>query len=91
MPEGHTIHREARLQEKYFAGTPLDVTSPQGRFSADAKRLDGTRSMGSKPWASICFTDGTTAPSFTSTSGSSEDSDDICPTRPRRPTEHDSP
>ena len=41
MPEGHTIHRAARLQRKRFAGEPLVVDSPQGRFAAGAARLDG--------------------------------------------------
>ena len=41
MPEGHTIHRAARLQRKRFAGESLVVDSPQGRFAAGAARLDG--------------------------------------------------
>lgn len=42
MPEGHTIHRHARLQRKYLRNAgPISVTSPQGRFSAGAARLDG--------------------------------------------------
>lgn len=40
MPEGHTIHRLARdLTE--LARAPLRVTSPQGRFAAEAERADG--------------------------------------------------
>lgn len=42
MPEGHTIHRIARDHNRLLAGRPLRVTSPQGRFSADAERVDGT-------------------------------------------------
>lgn len=41
MPEGHTLHRLARLHQRRFAGEPVRVTSPQGRFAAEAERLDG--------------------------------------------------
>ncbi len=41
MPEGHTIHREARLQGRAFAGEDVRVWSPQGRFSTGASLLDG--------------------------------------------------
>lgn len=41
MPEGHTIHRHARLHGERFTGRPIAVTSPQGRFAAGAARLDG--------------------------------------------------
>lgn len=41
MPEGHTIHRAARLQAKRFVGTELAVSSPQGRFEDGAALLDG--------------------------------------------------
>ena len=43
MPEGHTLHREARLQRKRLVGVPLDVSSPQGRFSEGARALDGNQ------------------------------------------------
>ncbi len=43
MPEGHTIHRYARLHRRHFAGLPVAVSSPQGRFSEGAARLDGRR------------------------------------------------
>ena len=39
MPEGHTIHRHARLQNALLAGKTLRVTSPQGRFT-EAERFD---------------------------------------------------
>ena len=45
MPEGHSIHRLARQFNSVFAGEPLAVTSPQGRFAAGAARLDGHRLM----------------------------------------------
>ncbi|MBD3675900.1 MAG: Fpg/Nei family DNA glycosylase [Planctomycetaceae bacterium] len=41
MPEGHTIHRHARDQSRFFAGHSLSVSSPQGRFHSGAKKLDG--------------------------------------------------
>ena len=41
MPEGHTLHRLARDQSLAFAGRPVHVTSPQGRFAAGAALLDG--------------------------------------------------
>lgn len=41
VPEGHTIHRAARVQAKHFVGKVLTVSSPQGRFDADAARLNG--------------------------------------------------
>jgi hypothetical protein len=34
MPEGHTLHRLARLHQKRFANAPVVVTSPQGRGAA---------------------------------------------------------
>jgi formamidopyrimidine-DNA glycosylase len=41
MPEGHTLYRLAREQSTLFAGRPVHVTSPQGRFAAGAALLDG--------------------------------------------------
>lgn len=41
MPEGHTIHRYARLHGKRFRGSSLQVWSPQGRFAHGASILDG--------------------------------------------------
>lgn len=41
MPEGHTIHRIARDHGRLIAGCPVRVTSPQGRFEADAAIVDG--------------------------------------------------
>ncbi|HYB82828.1 MAG TPA: Fpg/Nei family DNA glycosylase, partial [Mycobacterium sp.] len=29
MPEGHTLHRLARLHQRRFAGAPVAVSSPQ--------------------------------------------------------------
>lgn len=43
MPEGHTIHRIARDHGKEFGGQKMIVTSPQGRFEKESKRLTGKR------------------------------------------------
>ena len=43
MPEGHTIHRLAIDHTKWFAGQKLIVTSPQGRFEKQAKKLSGKK------------------------------------------------
>jgi endonuclease-8 len=41
MPEGHTLHRLARLHQRRYAGSPVEVASPQGRFTAGAALVDG--------------------------------------------------
>lgn len=41
MPEGHTIHRLARLHHRRYAGRRVAVSSPQGRFAASAGIVDG--------------------------------------------------
>ncbi|MFF0814458.1 Fpg/Nei family DNA glycosylase [Rhodococcus sp. NPDC003318] len=41
MPEGHTLHRLAREHQRHFAGAPVRVSSPQGRFDAGAASVDG--------------------------------------------------
>ena len=41
MPEGHTIHRIARDHKKWFVGQKLVASSPQGRISDEAKRING--------------------------------------------------
>lgn len=46
MPEGHVIHRIAREQRKHFLQQPLAVSSPQGRFSKEARRLNGKQLIG---------------------------------------------
>ncbi|HXR43366.1 MAG TPA: DNA-formamidopyrimidine glycosylase family protein, partial [Pseudolysinimonas sp.] len=43
MPEGHSIHRIARQFARNFENAPVQVSSPQGRFAAGAKQLDGHR------------------------------------------------
>jgi endonuclease-8 len=51
MPEGHTVHRAARLQAALLAGHDVRADSPQGRFAAgaavlDERRLDGVDAYG---------------------------------------------
>ena len=41
MPEGHTIHRIARDHTALLVGRSISVSSPQGRFTSDAERVDG--------------------------------------------------
>lgn len=43
VPEGHTIHRLAARHRELFAGRELAVSSPQGRFAAGARLIDGRR------------------------------------------------
>lgn len=41
MPEGHTLHRLARLHQRRYAGAPVEVSSPQGKFAAGAALVTG--------------------------------------------------
>ena len=41
MPEGHTVHRTANDFNRLFAGEPVFVSSPQGRFESGARMIDG--------------------------------------------------
>ncbi|WJZ03945.1 Fpg/Nei family DNA glycosylase [Corynebacterium freiburgense] len=54
MPEGHVIHRLAAEIKTTFAGAPVQVTSPQGRFSA-ADSLDQTRIAQAEAWGKHLF------------------------------------
>ena len=42
MPEGHTLRRLADDLTSAFGGRAVSVSSPQGRFAAEASLLDGT-------------------------------------------------
>ncbi|QDU37791.1 Endonuclease 8 1 [Maioricimonas rarisocia] len=55
MPEGHTIHRLAGDHRKHFAGTPLQLRSPQGRFADEAKLLDGQTLLDVEAWGKHLF------------------------------------
>jgi len=41
VPEGHTLHRLARLHQRRFGGAPVEASSPQGRFTSGAALIDG--------------------------------------------------
>ena len=53
MPEGHTLHRLARLHQRRFAGAPVAVSSPQGRFAAAA--VDGRVLRRASAWGKHLF------------------------------------
>ncbi len=42
MPEGHTLRRLADELTAVYAGSPVEVSSPQGRFTAEAALLTGS-------------------------------------------------
>jgi DNA-formamidopyrimidine glycosylase len=46
MPEGHTLRRLANDLSAAFEGEPVRVSSPQGRFAADAAVVDGQPVLG---------------------------------------------
>jgi endonuclease-8 len=50
MPEGHTLHRLATALDQAFAGHPVRVSSPQGRFAESAALLDGRTVEGAASW-----------------------------------------
>jgi endonuclease VIII len=41
MPEGHSIHRTAKSFRELFLDSKIKITSPQGRFSDQAKLVSG--------------------------------------------------
>jgi endonuclease-8 len=57
MPEGHTLHRLARLHSRRYTGREVKVSSPQGRFAADAAKLDGRRFAGAEAYGKHLFHD----------------------------------
>jgi endonuclease-8 len=50
MPEGHTLHRLARLHQRRYAGEKVQVSSPQGKFtgaaSVDGRVLEKAEAVG---------------------------------------------
>lgn len=54
MPEGHTLHRLARLHQRRFGGAPVMVSSPQGRF-ADSAAVDGRVLRRASAWGKHLF------------------------------------
>lgn len=55
MPEGHTLHRLARLHQKRFGRRPVVVTSPQGRFDEGAAVVDGRVLKRASAWGKHLF------------------------------------
>lgn len=55
MPEGHTLHRLAAQLNAVFVGRDWRVSSPQGRFSAGAERLDGGIPQRAEAWGKHLF------------------------------------
>jgi len=55
MPEGHTLRRLALDLTDAFAGSPVRVGSPQGRFADAAAQLDGQALLGAESWGKHLF------------------------------------
>ena len=55
MPEGHTLHRLARLHQRRYAAAPVAVSSPQGRFAAAASAVDGRILQRATAWGKHLF------------------------------------
>ena len=55
MPEGHTLHRLARLHQRRFGGAPVAVSSPQGRFAGSAAMVDGQVLRRTSAWGKHLF------------------------------------
>ncbi|HEU4363406.1 MAG TPA: DNA-formamidopyrimidine glycosylase family protein [Mycobacterium sp.] len=55
MPEGHILHRLARLHQRRFAGAPVAVSSPQGRFAAGAAVVGGRVLTRASAWGKHLF------------------------------------
>ena len=55
MPEGHTIHRLARDLGADLAALEVDASSPQGRFTEGAARLDGASLDRAEAWGKHLF------------------------------------
>ncbi|MCX6395527.1 MAG: Fpg/Nei family DNA glycosylase [Propionibacteriales bacterium] len=55
MPEGHTLLRLANELDAAFAGGAVRVSSPQGRFAADAAALDGARLIAAESFGKHLF------------------------------------
>lgn len=55
MPEGHTLHRLARLHQRRFGRAPVVVSSPQGRFVDGAAAVSGRVLKKSDAWGKHLF------------------------------------
>lgn len=57
MPEGHTLHRYADMLRPDLVGEVVSASSPQGRFAAEAARLDGRRVAAVEAYGKNLFLD----------------------------------
>ncbi|SER59510.1 endonuclease-8 [Propionibacterium cyclohexanicum] len=57
MPEGHVLHRLAQRIGELFDGHPVQVSSPQGRFSESAALVDGSTLRNAEAWGKHLFID----------------------------------
>ncbi|MHC9293967.1 Fpg/Nei family DNA glycosylase [Mycobacterium sp. LTG2003] len=55
MPEGHTLHRLARLHQRRFGRAPVVVSSPQGRFTDGAAAVNGHVLKRATAWGKHLF------------------------------------
>ncbi|OBI19421.1 DNA glycosylase [Mycobacterium sp. E2327] len=55
MPEGHTLHRLARLHQRRYRGAAVAVSSPQGRFADAAAVVDGRVLRRTSAWGKHLF------------------------------------
>ncbi|MFY1621147.1 Fpg/Nei family DNA glycosylase [Micromonospora sp. WMMD736] len=55
MPEGHTLHRLARLHQRRYARAPVEVSSPQGRFVDGAAAVSGRVLTKAGAWGKHLF------------------------------------
>jgi endonuclease-8 len=55
VPEGHTLHRLARLHQKRFGRKPVIVTSPQQRFAEGADAVSGHVLRRADAWGKHLF------------------------------------
>src|SRR5262249_24829720 len=55
MPEGHTLHRLARLHQRRSGRAPVSVSSPQGRFIDGAAAVDGRNLEKAAAWGKHLF------------------------------------
>ncbi|MBI3217650.1 MAG: Fpg/Nei family DNA glycosylase [Mycobacterium sp.] len=55
MPEGHTLHRLARLHQRRYGRAPVRVGSPQGRFVDGAALVDGQVLRKADAWGKHLF------------------------------------
>ncbi|SOD66336.1 endonuclease-8 [Streptomyces zhaozhouensis] len=55
MPEGHVLHRLAAAHRERFAGRPVRVDSPQGKFADAAALLNGQPLEAAEAWGKHLF------------------------------------